>query len=52
MLGLLTIFAGFEIMYAAVEASTLVAGLLAALNLAIALVAAYLLAAPQLEPFE
>lgn len=51
-LGLLTLFAGFEILYAAVEASTLVTGLLAAVNLGIALVGSYLLAAPTLEAEE
>jgi len=51
-LGLLTLFSGFEILYAAVEASTLVTGLLTAVNLGIALVASYLLAAPTLEPEE
>ncbi len=51
-LGLLTLFAGFEILYAAVEASTLVTGLLAAVNLGIALVSSYLLAAPTLEAEE
>ncbi|UYN92016.1 MAG: hypothetical protein KIT70_00625 [Anaerolineales bacterium] len=51
-LGLLTLFAGFEILYAAVEASTLVTGLLAAVNLGIALVGSYLLAAPTLETEE
>lgn len=48
-LGLLTLFSGFEILYAAVEASTLVAGLLAVVNLGIALVSTYLLLAPGLE---
>lgn len=51
-LGLLTLFAGFEILYAAVESSTLVAGLLAVVNLGIALVASYLLISPGLEPQE
>lgn len=51
-LGLLTLFAGFEVLYAAVEASTLVTGLLAAVNLGIALVSSYLLAAPTLEAEE
>ncbi len=40
---LLTILAGFEILYAAVEGSILVAALLAGVNLGIALVGAYLL---------
>lgn len=48
-IGLLTLFGGFEILYAAVEASTLVAGLLAAVNLGIALVGSYLLLVPTLE---
>ena len=52
ILGMLTIFSGFEILYAAVEASTLVAGLLATINLGIALVGAYLLAIPQMENIE
>lgn len=52
ILGLLTIFAGFEIIYAAVEASTLVAGLLATINLGIALVGAYLMVIPQMEAME
>lgn len=48
-LGLLTLFAGFEILYAVVESSTLVTGLLAAVNLGIALVTSYLLLAPSAE---
>lgn len=44
MLGLMTILSGFEILYAVVESSTLVAGLLAIINLGIAFVGAYLLA--------
>ncbi len=51
-LGLLTLFSGFEILYAAVEASTLVAGLLAVVSLGIALAGSYLLQAPGLEPQE
>jgi hydrogenase-4 membrane subunit HyfE len=49
VIGLLTVLAGFEILYAVVENSTLVAGLLAAVNLGIALVGAYLLEAPQMD---
>ncbi len=49
ILGLLTVLAGFEILYATVETSALVAGFLAAINLGIALIGAYLLAAPTLE---
>jgi hypothetical protein len=41
--GLLTILTGFETLYAAVESSVLVAGLLAAVNLGLALVGSYLL---------
>jgi len=41
--GLLTLLSGFEILYAAVEGSILVAGLLAVVNLGLALIASYLL---------
>lgn len=43
LLGLMTVLSGFEILYAVVESSTLVAGLLAVINLGIAFVGAYLL---------
>ncbi len=43
MIGLLTTLAGFELLYAAVETSVLVAGLLAMVTLGLALVGAYLL---------
>jgi hypothetical protein len=49
VIGLLTALSGFEIIYAAVETSTLVAGLLAGVNLGLALVCAYLLIAPSME---
>jgi hypothetical protein len=49
VLGLLTVLSGFEILYAAVESATLVAGLLAGVNLGLALVGAYLLVSPGLE---
>ena len=49
VIGLLTALAGFEILYAAVETSILVAGLLAGVNIGLALVAAYLLLAPGME---
>jgi hypothetical protein len=49
VLGLLTMLAGFEILYAVVESSTLVAGLLAGVNLILALAGAYLLTAPSME---
>jgi hypothetical protein len=43
VIGLLTVLAGFEILYSSVENSLLVAALLSALNLALALVGSYLL---------
>lgn len=46
VLGLLTILCGFEIIYASVEFSALVEGLLAAVTLALALGGAYLILAP------
>lgn len=49
-LGLLTLLSGFEILYAAIETSILVAGLLAILNLGISLAGAYLLQSKSLEP--
>jgi len=52
ILGLLTAAAGFEIFYAAIEKSTLVAGLLSIVNLGLALVGAYLLVAPHMEKSE
>jgi hypothetical protein len=49
IVGLLTLFAGFEILYATIESSVLVAGFLAVINMGLALVGAYLLLAPKLE---
>ena len=49
ILALLTMLSGFEILYAAVEESTLVAGMLAGVNLGLALVGAYVLVSPRLE---
>jgi hypothetical protein len=46
ILGLLTVFAGFETIYAALEGSVLVAALLAGINLGLALAGSYLLATP------
>ena len=46
VVGLLTVMGGFEVFYAIVERSTLVAGLLAGVNLGLALVGAYLLTLP------
>ena len=50
IVGLLVLLSGFEIIYAAVEISILVAGLLALLNLGVALVGSYLMQAPSTEP--
>ncbi len=49
VLALLTILSGFEILYAAVEELTLVAGMLAGVNLGLSLVGAYVLVAPKIE---
>jgi hypothetical protein len=49
IVGLLTSLAGFETLYAAIESSTLVTGLLAVVTLALALVGAYLLITPTME---
>jgi hypothetical protein len=49
IIGLLTALSGFEIIYAAIESSTLVTGLLAGVTLALALAGAYLLIAPSME---
>jgi hypothetical protein len=43
VIGLLTVFAGFEILYAAVEISALVTALLSVVNLGLALIGAYFL---------
>lgn len=45
VIGLMTVLSGFEILYAAVEGSILVAALLAVINLGLALVGAYLMIA-------
>lgn len=49
IVGLLTVLAGFEILYAAVERSILVAGLLGIINLGLALIGAYLVQAAEPE---
>lgn len=49
VIGLLTMLAGFEVLYAIVESSVLVIGLLAIVNLGLALVGAYLLAIHPME---
>jgi hypothetical protein len=48
-LGLMTALSGFEILYATVEGSVLVAGLLAVINLGLALAGSYLLIASNAE---
>jgi hypothetical protein len=52
ILGLLTVLAGFEILYATVETSILLAGLLAIVNLGLALAGAYLMTSAPLEDAE
>jgi len=49
VMGLLTVLSGYEIIYASVETSVLVTGLLAGVNLGLALAGAYLLVAPVME---
>ena len=49
VIGLLTIISGFEILYATLEASVLMTGLLAILTITIAFVGAYLLLVSSLE---
>jgi hypothetical protein len=51
-IGLMTILAGFEIIYSTVEGSILVAALLAAINLGLALVGSYLLIAASSQETE
>jgi len=52
VLGLLTVMSGFEILYAGIERSTLVTGLLAFIGLGLAFTGAYMLIAPTLEGAE
>jgi hypothetical protein len=47
--GLMTVLSGFEILYATVENSVLVAGLLAVINLGVAMVGSYLMIASNVE---
>ena len=49
IIGLLTVISGFEILYATLEASVLMTGLLAILNIGLAFIGAYLLMASNLE---
>jgi len=51
-IGLMTVLSGFEILYATVEGSILVAALLAVINLGLALVGSYLLIASNAEEGE
>jgi hypothetical protein len=51
-IGLMTVLAGFEILYASVEGSVLVAALLAVINLGLALVGSYLMLASTTEEKE
>ena len=51
-IGLLTIIPGFEIIFAIFDSSTLVAGLLAGVNLGISLIGAYLMSAALAETVE
>jgi hypothetical protein len=49
LIGLLTVISGFEILYATLEASVFMTGLLALLNISLAFVGAYLQMASGLE---
>ncbi|MBK9926556.1 MAG: hypothetical protein IPP66_14875 [Anaerolineales bacterium] len=51
-IGLMTVLAGFEVIYAAVESSVLVAALLAIINLGLALVGSYLMIASNANELE
>jgi hypothetical protein len=48
-IGLLTILAGFEIIYASVETSILVAGLLAGVNISLGVIGAYMITVSEME---
>ncbi len=52
VIGLMTVLSGFEILYAAVEGSVLVAALLATINLGLSLVGSYLLIAENAREVE
>ncbi len=52
VIGLMTVLSGFEILYAAVEGSVLVAALLAIINLGLSLVGSYLLIAENAQEVE
>jgi len=51
-IGLMTVLAGFEILYSSVESSVLVAALLAVINLGLALVGSYLMLASHAQETE
>ncbi len=51
-LGLLTVLSGFEIIYAALDATPLVAAMFGGVTLGLALVCAYLLVSPSVEEIE
>lgn len=52
IMGLMTVLAGFEILYSSVEGSVLVAALLAVINLGLALVGSYLMLASNAQETE
>jgi hypothetical protein len=52
VVGLLTVIAGFEILYASIEPSILLAGLMGVVNLGLALVGSYTLISPSMEEVE
>jgi hypothetical protein len=49
-IGILSFLAGFEILYATIQSSLLMAGLLAGVTLALSIIGAYLLLCAELEP--
>jgi hypothetical protein len=49
IVGLLTVLAGFEVFYATIEGSVLVAGLLAMITIGLAAIGAYLITLPSME---
>ena len=52
ILGLMTMFSGFELLYAAINPAPLAAALTSSVTLGLALVGAYLVLAPHMEPNE
>jgi hypothetical protein len=49
IIGLLTVLAGFEVFYASIESSVLVAGLLAMITIGLAAAGAYLITFPTMD---